>query len=257
MTKRIEHVHENGVEKKRCGKCEQYHSLDNFPKCNKSWDKLRNTCKSCLREDNVKNKEKRTEYNKRYWVETKESQTQRHKEWVANNKEHIATKNKEYREIHGKEIDKRDWQKRKDDPVYKKKYLEYRKKYDKKKRETDINFKLKTNIGRRIREILKLSNSEKCSSSIKYLGCSLDSFKEHLQSKFTEEMSWDNYGEYWHIDHIIPCKAFDFSDEFEKRACFFFENLQPLEAKENIKKKDHYKKKDKEDYINKVRPILL
>jgi 5-methylcytosine-specific restriction endonuclease McrA len=49
-------------------------------------------------------------------------------------------------------------------------------------------------------------------------------------------MSWDNYGTYWHIDHIIPCSNFDFSDPIQQKECFNYTNLQPLEAKANIKK---------------------
>ena len=46
-------------------------------------------------------------------------------------------------------------------------------------------------------------------------------------------MTWDNYGEdvfkdkvkAWHIDHIIPCNAFDFSNPTHVKACFYYKNL--------------------------------
>ena len=64
-------------------------------------------------------------------------------------------------------------------------------------------------------------------------------------------MSFDNYGSYWHIDHVIPCSKFDLTDDKEIKRCFRWTNLQPLEASINISKqasinndeiKNHYKK---------------
>lgn len=40
------------------------------------------------------------------------------------------------------------------------------------------------------------------------LGYSALELKEYISSLFTEEMSWDNYGE-WHIDHILGVINFD------------------------------------------------
>ena len=71
------------------------------------------------------------------------------------NKEYIKNKNKQWREINGKEQDKKDYQKRKNDPNYKVKHNEYRLNYEKNKRAVNINFKLKQNISRRIREFIK------------------------------------------------------------------------------------------------------
>jgi hypothetical protein len=59
-----------------------------------------------------------------------------------------------------------------------------------------------------------------------------------LESKFIENMSWDNYGKVWHIDHIIPCSSWDFSNEFENKHCWNYRNLQPLGSSENQSKKD-------------------
>ncbi len=52
-------------------------------------------------------------------------------------------------------------------------------------------------------------------------------------------MTWDNYGE-WHIDHIKPCALFDFTKEEQQRECFHYTNLQPLWAKDNMRKSDKY-----------------
>lgn len=54
--------------------------------------------------------------------------------------------------------------------------------------------------------------------------------------QFTPEMNWDNYGSYWHVDHIRPCASFDLSRRKEQHRCFHFSNLQPLEGRENVRK---------------------
>ena len=58
--------------------------------------------------------------------------------------------------------------------------------------------------------------------------------KEYLESKFTKEMTWENYGKFWHIDHIIPIDVFNLLDINEQLMAFHWSNLQPLQATENI-----------------------
>lgn len=51
-------------------------------------------------------------------------------------------------------------------------------------------------------------------------------------------MSWNNYGIYWHIDHIIPLASAKNIEELYKLN--HYTNLQPLEAKENMRKGSRY-----------------
>ncbi len=66
------------------------------------------------------------------------------------------------------------------------------------------------------------------------VGFTLDQLKAHLQAKFKENMTWDNYGK-WHIDHIIPRSFFKFNNpsDVEFKYCWSLNNLQPLWAREN------------------------
>jgi len=84
---------------------------------------------------------------------------------------------------------------------------------------------------------IALKGKVKAGKTKELLGCSIEEFRAHLESKFHEGMSWDNYGQFgWHIDHIRPCSSFDLSDAAQQRACFHYTNLQPLWWLENIKK---------------------
>jgi len=58
----------------------------------------------------------------------------------------------------------------------------------------------------------------------------------HLESLFLPGMSWENR-HLWHIDHVLPCAAFDLTNPKEQRRCFHYTNLQPLWALDNIKKR--------------------
>jgi hypothetical protein len=96
-----------------------------------------------------------------------------------------------------------------------------------------INCKIKNYLRTRIWWAIK--NNYKSKHTMQLLGCSIDFLKQHLSSKFTSGMSWSNYGK-WHIDHIKPCAKFDLSKEEEQRKCFHYTNLQPLWAKDNLRK---------------------
>lgn len=91
------------------------------------------------------------------------------------------------------------------------------------------------NLRRRTRAVLAGIN--KSAATLDLIGCSAKQLKEYIESKFLYGMSWENYGE-WHIDHIIPCTSFNLNEESEQRRCFHYSNLQPLWAKDNLRKGD-------------------
>jgi hypothetical protein len=67
------------------------------------------------------------------------------------------------------------------------------------------------------------------------VGCTLDDLVTYLESKFQSGMCWDNRN-FWHIDHIRPLASFDLTDVEQQRIAFHFTNLQPLWARDNIRK---------------------
>lgn len=106
---------------------------------------------------------------------------------------------------------------------------EYHQKYH-----NDIIFTLKLTIRNRFRKAFR--DSIKTGSAIKNLGCTIKHLKEHLETLFYSNMTWDNYGSVWHIDHIIPLSSFDLTKEEEVSKACHYTNLQPLLAIDNLKK---------------------
>lgn len=75
--------------------------------------------------------------------------------------------------------------------------------------------------------------------AMRHLDFTADDLREHLASRFQPGMSWENYGQ-WHIDHIRPCASFDLTDHQQFRACWSLSNLQPLWARDNLRKGARY-----------------
>lgn len=67
------------------------------------------------------------------------------------------------------------------------------------------------------------------------LGYTTEALKSHLEALFEPAMSWDNYG-LWHIDHIKPVRAFDFTsmEDASFKECWSMSNLAPRWATTEI-----------------------
>ena len=71
------------------------------------------------------------------------------------------------------------------------------------------------------------------------LGYDKQQLKEHLESLFTEEMSWDNYGEYWKVGFFIPKRLYQISNvrSPDFKSFWALKNLKPIKATELHKQK--------------------
>ena len=151
--------------------------------------------------------------------ETKERLKKNHKNWSENNREHLNEYHKEWRE---KNIDK---------------HREYKRKYEKNRKDTDPLYKLISNFRTAIYQVLKENNINKNGHYFEILKYTPEDLILHLETKFTDGMTWDNYGE-WHVDHVKPISSYIIleigDDEFMN--CWSLNNLQPLWGKENISK---------------------
>jgi hypothetical protein len=99
--------------------------------------------------------------------------------------------------------------------------------------DNDYDFRIASVLRVRIHDVLK--GKTKVDHTMNLLGCPIHEFREKLQAQFQLGMTWNNYGE-WHIDHIVPCAAFNLSTAEAQRRCFHFSNLRPLWAADNLSK---------------------
>jgi hypothetical protein len=182
----------------------------------KNGNLLSSKCKNCFllktKEYYSKNSTNILIKRQEYYKENKEGR----KKYLNNNKDNISKRREKYYKEN------------------KEHYLEYAKKHNKERYNNDINFKMKCILRSRILKALK--NNQKIGHAIQLLGCSIDEFRVYLEKEFDQNMTWENCGSYWHIDHIKPCSLFDLSDPEQQKICFHYTNMQPMEAIENIRK---------------------
>ena len=249
---------------KRCSKCGEVKSVEDFGKAKTAKDGLSSQCKECQKEYGKKyrenNKEHCAEYNKKYYEENKEKCNESMKKYREENKEYCVEKAKKYYEEnkeHCDENSKKYYEENKEHCAErgkkyrennKEKCVEYTKKYyeenkeqifkrEKQRKKTDVNFKITCNLRRRINSVLKDQSADKAYHYNEYIGCTPQELHDHLESQFTEGMTFENHGLHgWHVDHIMPCCSFDLTDYEQQKKCFNWSNLQPLWAEDNLKK---------------------
>lgn len=103
------------------------------------------------------------------------------------------------------------------------------------KRHTDLIYLLKGRVRSRLNNAMVRLMTSRGKPTQAILGCNWTTLKSHIESKFTNGMSWDNRSS-WHIDHIIPLSSASTEEELVKLC--HYTNLQPLWALDNIRKSD-------------------
>ena len=103
------------------------------------------------------------------------------------------------------------------------------------KRRQNPKYRLSQSVAQRMRDGLR---GNKTDSFADVVGYSINELADHLKGLFDIGMTWNNYGSYWHVDHIIPVSVFSYETPSDRdfQRCWSLENLRPLEAKENISK---------------------
>jgi len=200
---------------KKCKSCEEYKDESEFYKSSRNKELRRSTCKKCC---NKKAKEN--------YILNKESYNNRSKSNYIDNKEAISKRHK----------------------IYNKLYEEsgMRKANHEKRMATDDVYKAKKQARMFINNSIKRNGYTKDCKTEDILGCSIEYFKNYLESKFEEWMDWENKGLYngnynygWDIDHIKPLSLATTYEETMKLN--HYTNLQPLCSKVNREiKRDKY-----------------
>ena len=103
---------------------------------------------------------------------------------------------------------------------------------------TDLNFKLAIYMRNRLFEAYKAQNVRKTNKTIDLLGCSHSFFKNWIIHQLFGNMTLENYGSVWQIDHCLAIASFNLLDENDKTKGCNWINLRPLYVKDKIMKGD-------------------
>lgn len=158
-------------------------------------------------------------------------------------KKESAVRNREANQKRAREFQRARYKKLKADPVAFAEYKKRKKRYDDKWRSgQNITKEIQAcrTIRARIYKSVSRRNAPKFYREDDFLGCTPKKLVEHLESQFDSKMTWDNHGDYWHIDHIRPMASFDLSKREEQLLCSHYTNLQPLKASKNLSKSDKW-----------------
>jgi hypothetical protein len=109
--------------------------------------------------------------------------------------------------------------------------------YMRTKRRTDVNFSIAERLRARIKSASRNAGAKKSAGTMLLTGCSAEDLRKWLESQFVENMNWDNRSK-WHIDHVIPCSAFNLSDSQQQAVAFHYTNLRPVWGTQNLQKSD-------------------
>ena len=214
---------------KKCSKCETSKHLDDFPNDPKCSGGKRGTCKDCRLNPWVPKENeiltcKICNEEKDFILFASKGGKQKPYECKACLNARERAKRASDPDEYNKKI-RENYQRNKD------KINETRRKTLQKRRDEDPKYRAMMALHCRLYMAVKV----KTGKTLELTGCSKEELITHLQTKFTEGMTWDNYGE-WHIDHIRPCASFDLEDPEEQKKCFHWTNLQPLWAIDNMRK---------------------
>lgn len=116
-------------------------------------------------------------------------------------------------------------------------YAEKERKSAKEKYHSDPMFRLESVITTHVWSALKDFNKIKDKHFKEYVGVTREELKNWIESLMTEKMTWDNYGTYWVIQHIIPRAWKETIDDVYKLN--YYKNLIPYEFSPNGSLKDN------------------
>ena len=197
---------------KKCRKCGEVKSVDEFSKDASKKDGKKNQCKACDKAYRQANKEKAAEYGKAYYQANKEKMREQMKAHYQTNKEKICEQMKAYHaQPRVKERrNKRHRERYKNDPQYKAACL--------------------------LRGMLRrvLNGKAKTESALVLVGCTTEELWEHLENSFVDGMTVQNHGEVWHIGHIEPLSGFDPTNDEHVKRVNHFSNLKAQFKEENL-----------------------
>lgn len=209
----------------KCKKCMHIYNLENYKKHQTKRIKAKKQYRQTNRDKVLETAKKSYQKHRQQRLMYKKIEAELHPEKIKQRRKEQYIKHREKRLLAVKEYAKNN----------KNKIRERQAEYTINRYHNDPAFKIKMTLSRRMRGLIKKNGTR----TVDLIGCSTDDLKKYLESKFTDGMSWENYGRNgWHIDHIKPCASFDLTDQEQQKKCFHYTNLQPLWEADNIRKRD-------------------
>ena len=101
--------------------------------------------------------------------------------------------------------------------------------YEKNKRKTDFNYKIAHNIRVRTKRAFKSLNNKMNT----LLGCSNSHSRKWIIYQLYGNMTLENYGIIWCLDHCIPLRKTNENDSYKYTN---WKNLRPMYIKDNVSK---------------------
>ena len=205
---------------KVCNKCRTLKYLTEFYKDKSKKDGYHTQCKICRSNNDKeyvrKNKDKLDKQKKEYREQHKAEKADYDKQFREINKDSIS----QYKKIH--------YDNNKDT------ILQHIKEYNKNKMNTDPLYKMIKNNRARIHNILN-SNS-KTNNIIKLLGCNKQFFNQWIKFNLRYDMSYEEFKEAYHIDHVVALANFDLSIPENEFIAYNWQNCAPLLKHKNLTK---------------------
>lgn len=229
--------------KSYCVRCKKHYDISDFSINTKTNEQYKN-CNKCRVQskeyiENEENHLKKIQRGRIRYQNTKEQQKIYKKEYKKKNREQLLQKSREY------------YQKNKERcaeyfQTNKEKILEVRNKFLENNPDKKVLRAARSRLTGMVRNLIKdlkinmtpseYKKSNEYEGFYDLLGCTQEFFVEWISSQFDDNMSWDNHGKYWHVDHTFPCCKIDVNNEEERKMCFGWKNLRPVEKSENISK---------------------
>lgn len=177
-----------------------------------------------------RNKQRQKESGAANYLKNKEKVLERQKEYVKNNYEKIKKRNAEYQKR--PEVKERE---RKRVNAWRKNNKKWINDHKRKRMAADPQYAIASRLRCRIGHAKRLGGWKKAGTAQELVGCTFEFLKQHLESKFKNNMFWDKPNSF-HIDHIRPLSSFDLTDPEQQKAACHWTNLQPLYPEENLRK---------------------
>jgi hypothetical protein len=207
---------------KQCSKCKETKNLEDFHRFRRNKDGRQAWCKKCRTKDQkaryAANPEPFREHARARYAANPERHKKYARAWYAANRERVIDAAKAWDKANRERANARTVS------------------YKKARMAADPFFRMRANLRGRLRKAVH--RNQRAGSAVRDLGCSIKFLRQHLEGQFTEEMSWENHGIHWQIDHIFPLNKADLTDRVEFLAVNNWRNLRPLIIEENNSKSD-------------------